>query len=113
MAVVLGIETSTLFDCFLNPPEGVEACDEEHVVEQLDQYRSLGVRAIFPVHKYDNAFTPGDGDRGIFELGNFMQTGHWSNYVEDCPEVPTVFDRGPVEFGGFNVGIVEVLGHSR
>jgi hypothetical protein len=102
LAIVLGIEVPNLFDCYLVQREGGPECNAEHIEAELDRYHELGIRALFPNHKYDNAFTPGDGDKGIFELGNFMQTGHWSNYVEDCPDVPTVFDRGSVQFGGFN-----------
>jgi microsomal dipeptidase-like Zn-dependent dipeptidase len=102
MAVVLGIEVSNLFDCFLVPPEGKERCDRQDVVERLDEYHDRGVRAIFPVHKYDNGFSAGDGHRGIIELGNFGQTGHESNFTTDCPDVPAVFDQGDVQFGDLN-----------
>ncbi|MFW5968672.1 MAG: hypothetical protein ACOCV2_14200, partial [Persicimonas sp.] len=102
MAVVLGIETSNLFDCYLVPPDGEERCDEDDVVEALDEYEEKGVSAIFPVHKYDNAFSAGDGHREIIEIGNFAQTGHWSNFTEDCPDVPARFDQGDVVFGGLN-----------
>lgn len=102
MAVLLGIEVSNLFDCFLVPPDGTEACDEQDVIAKLQHYHDLGVRVLFPVHKYDNAFSAGDGHRDIIELGNFINTGHWSNFTEDCPDVPTVFDRGDVAFGGLN-----------
>lgn len=102
LAVVLGIETSNLFDCFLVPPEGFERCDEQDVIAKLDEYWDKGVRVIFPVHKYDNAFSAGDGHRGIIELGNFAQTGHYSNFTTDCPDVPAVFDKGDVVFGDLN-----------
>jgi len=104
LAVVLGIEASDLFECRLTPyPGGVE-CDEAYVIEQLDAYYARGVRAIFPVHKYDNAFSPGDGDRAFIELGNFFNSGHWSNFTEECPaEVPARFDHGTVEFSGINM----------
>jgi hypothetical protein len=61
------------------------------------------VRALFPVHKYDNKFSPGDGDRAFIELGNFANSGHWSNFTLECPD-PEVggFDRGDVNFGGLN-----------
>ena len=37
MAVVLGIETSDLFDCHITPrPDGPESADEAYVLEQLD-----------------------------------------------------------------------------
>lgn len=102
MAVILGIETSTLFDCFLVPPPGKAACTEQDVAAALDRYQALGVRAIFPVHKFDNAFSAGDGQKFFIELGNFALTGHYSNFETTCPNVPTVFDRGPVSFPGLN-----------
>ncbi len=103
LAVILGIETANLFRCTITPREGDPVCDEAYVKEQLDQYYAMGIRAIFPVHKYDNMFTPGDGDRAFIELGNFLHTGHWSNFTdEDCPEVDAVFDKGEVFFGGLN-----------
>jgi len=103
MAVILGIETSNLFDCFVAPRDGFEACDEASVSEALDRYHERGIRVIFPVHKYDNAFSAGDGDRAIIELGAWINSGHWSNFTQDCDlSVPTVFDRGGVTFGGLN-----------
>jgi microsomal dipeptidase-like Zn-dependent dipeptidase len=104
LAVVLGIEVSNLFDCFLTPPDGFTRCTEADVVEKLDHYYDLGVRVLFPVHKYDNAFSAGDGNRGLPELGNWVNSGHWSNFVEDCPtELPNVFDKGGLTFGGLNM----------
>jgi microsomal dipeptidase-like Zn-dependent dipeptidase len=92
-----------LFDCFSVPHSGAPQCDEGYIRDTLDAYHALGVRAMFPVHKYDNGFSAGDGHRGFIELGNFLNSGHWSNFVEDCPDdVPTVFDSGNVDFGGLN-----------
>ncbi len=102
LAIVLGIEVPNLFSCYLTPRPDSPECDADYIESQLDHYYDRGVRVLFPNHKFDNAFTPGDGDRGIIELGNFLTTAHWSNYVEDCPDVDTVFDRGSVQFGGFN-----------
>lgn len=104
LAVILGIETSNLFDCRISPLAGDPACDEAYVEAQLDHYYDLGVRAVFPVHKYDNKFSPGDGDRAFIELGNFANSGHWSNFTLECPD-PQVggFDSGNVNFGGLNM----------
>ncbi len=102
MAVLLGIEVSNLFDCYLTPPDGKTRCTEQDVINALDAYYSKGVRAIFPVHKHDNGFSAGDGHRDIIELSNFIQSGHWSNFTQDCPDIPTVFDKGNVAFGGLN-----------
>jgi microsomal dipeptidase-like Zn-dependent dipeptidase len=104
MAVILGIETSNLFDCFLVPSEAFPACTEQTVIEKLDHYHDLGVRALFPVHKYDNGFSPGDGQKLIIELGNFIQTGHYANFTSDCDQtVPASFDKGPTSFPGLNM----------
>ncbi|MCC6639847.1 MAG: membrane dipeptidase [Deltaproteobacteria bacterium] len=103
LAVVLGIETSNLFDCFLVPSEEHPACTEQDVVTALDRYYALGVRVMFPVHKYDNAFSAGDGQKFFIELGNFVQTGHYSNYTTECDaSVPSVFDRGVPAFPALN-----------
>ncbi len=103
LAVVLGIEISNIFDCFLTPPPGAPKCTVEHVKEQVRRYYEKGVRVVFPVHKYDNGFSAGDGHRGIIELGNVINSGHMSNYTLDCPDIEHNFDRGDVVFGGLNV----------
>ncbi len=100
LAVVLGIETSDLFRCNLTPRPDGPTCDEAWIEEQLDDYYARGVRAIFPVHKYDNRFGPGDGSGDFIELGNFLNSGHWTNMTEDCPDVPAGFDGGQIQFGG-------------
>ncbi len=103
MAVVLGIETSDIFNCFITPRNNAPECTEAYVKAQLDAYYARGVRALFPVHKYDNKFTPGDGDRAFIELGNFFNSGHYTNMTLDCPTddtMPHGFDNGDVAFGG-------------
>lgn len=105
LAVVLGIETSDLFDCYLVPFGEYSACTESDVLAKLDEYHERGVRVLFPVHKYDNGFSAGDGDRGIIDIGNFSHTGHYNSYVE-CPEelleFSGGFDSGGVVFAGLN-----------
>jgi len=101
MAVILGIETSNLFECLVTPRADSPVCDLDYVRSQLDEYHGRGVRALFPVHKYDNMFTPGDGDPDFIEIGNVINSGHYTNMTEDCPEDPMRADNGPVSFGGF------------
>jgi len=90
LAVVLGIEMSKVFKCgeFL----GVAECTREEIVERLDQFYQLGVRNIFPVHKFDNAFgghlpdlSTGIGIGAILYGGNLLETGHPVEF-EECPE---------------------------
>lgn len=105
LAVVLGIETAFLFDCFLVPPEGVAKCDQATVTQKLDEYYAKGVRVLFPNHKFDSAFSAGDGHKRFMDIGNFALTGHWSNFTA-CPDevadLPTVFDKGTLPFPGLN-----------
>ena len=105
LAVVLGIETSDLFDCFLVPFGEFSKCTEADVVAKLDEYYERGVRVLFPVHKMDNAFSAGDGDRQVSVVGNFAHTGHYANFIE-CPEELLEFnggfDRGDVDLGALN-----------
>ena len=102
LAVILGIEVSHLFECRITPEEGEERCTEQDVTQRLDQYWNKGVRVLFPVHKYDNGFSAGDGSKDLIEVGNFAQSGHWSNFTQDCPQIPSAFDNGPVGVGGLN-----------
>jgi microsomal dipeptidase-like Zn-dependent dipeptidase len=105
LAVVLGIETSDVFDCYLVPFGQFSKCSEEDVLAKLDEYHDRGVRVLFPVHKFDNAFSAGDGDRRVSDLGNFGHTGHYSNFIL-CPEelltFPGGFDDGGLNFANLN-----------
>ena len=106
MAVVLGIETSVLFDCFLTPTADHPRCSEDDVVARLSSYYDRGVRAIFPVHKFDNGFSAGDGHKvgGMIEAGNVLLTGNFNNFTDQCDSNDaTVFDGGPMVFPGLNM----------
>ena len=90
LSVVLGIEMSKVFRCgeFL----GIAECTREDIVERLDQLYQLGVRNIFPVHKFDNAFgghlpdlSSGVGIGAVLYGGNLLETGHPIEF-ESCPE---------------------------
>jgi len=87
LAVVIGVETSQPFDCLYR--DGVELCSYEQIDRGLQELWNLGVRSLFPVHKFDNAFggtAMDDGTTGILvNLGNKYMTGRWWE-VEPCPE---------------------------
>lgn len=103
LAVLLGIETSNLFDCMLSPRPGLPTCDAAYVERMLDTYHQKGIRALFPVHKFDNVFSAGDGSRDFIEVGNLLNSGHHSDFVtEGCPGPGAAFDRGSIAFAGIN-----------
>lgn len=79
MAVILGTENEKIFDCgeFLDRPD----CSQESIERDLADWYDRGIRAIFPVHLFDNAF---GGSRinddpalnVLYSLGNTVDTGH-------------------------------------
>ena len=87
LAVILGIEIENPFNCFVDEREAFKRCDDELVRERLNSYYDKGVRALFPSHKFVNAFSSGDGNAGILELGDYLNTGRWRDYIS-CEEVP-------------------------
>ncbi|HXI01785.1 MAG TPA: hypothetical protein VNI57_01285 [Candidatus Saccharimonadales bacterium] len=86
LAVIMGVETSQPFDCLYQ--DGAEICTREQIDRGLQEWWDLGVRTMFPVHKFDNAFggtTMDSGSTGILvNLGNKYMTGRWWE-VEPCP----------------------------
>ena len=94
LAVILGIEVATIFNIRTDidkirsdttrEAETKKAMDI--ITTQLDKYYSLGVRSIFPIHGFNNAFggtamfVP-----GLYNLGNRIRNGE---YFEPC-ECPT------------------------
>jgi microsomal dipeptidase-like Zn-dependent dipeptidase len=95
LAVVLGIETSKLFDCGLanERPE----CDEADIDRQLAEVHDLGVRDMELVNKFDNALGGVAADAGttgaVVNTANFLETGRfWA--LQTCSDGhPHVHDR--------------------
>lgn len=52
MAVILGIEVDSLFGCKV----ASEHCTDTYLRQQIARYYNMGVRHIYPIHGFDNAF---------------------------------------------------------
>lgn len=78
LAVVLGIEVDSLFGC--KPGQ----CSAAGMLADLDAYRARGVRHVFPVHIFDNAFAGAAVYHGeFFDIGNKLTTGDYYD-LRDC-----------------------------
>ena len=94
LAVVLGIETSKLFDCGVF--NDVPLCGRAQVDERLAEVHRLGVRQMELINKFDNAFAGVAGDEGAFGVfvntGNKLDTGRFwdmrtcSGHAHDEPQ---------------------------
>jgi hypothetical protein len=77
LAVVLGIEVSEVLNCgqFLETPK----CTPDQIDTELDRLHGVGVRSLFPVHKFDNALGGTHFDSGttgvLVNVGNKYATG--------------------------------------
>ncbi len=79
MAVVLGIEVDSLFEC--KPEAG--HCTEESIKRHLLYYKALGVRHIFPMHAYNNKFGGAALYNSFMAFSNYSATGEPFT-AEDC-----------------------------
>lgn len=77
LAVVLGIEVDDLFRC------DAGGCSDDTVRAKLDQYYGMGVRSLYPVHLFNNAFGGAAEYSDLFNFANFFLTGHYFD-VRDC-----------------------------
>jgi hypothetical protein len=87
LAVVLGIEVSSLFDCFIKL--GEPQCDKKDIDRGFDEVWDMGVRQMELVNKFDNALSGVTGDGGVqgpvVNQGNKEETGYYWK-METCPE---------------------------
>ncbi|MFT6897950.1 MAG: microsomal dipeptidase-like Zn-dependent dipeptidase [Paraglaciecola sp.] len=125
LAVVLGIEVDNLFNCketgcaedFGLPADrintineaagGVELLDEPTTLEDAVQViYDLGVRHVFPVHNFDNAFGAAATWQDVIGVGQFVSEGRWWE-LEDCGN-----DKGDYGFWIDNAlqNIVNIVG---
>lgn len=108
MAVVLGTENEKIFDCgeFLDVPE----CTREHIDAQLDEWHGMGLRAIFPIHLFDNAIggtrlTDDPALNVLYQGGNIIETGHPFATIPCEDADGTAPGEAPVQ----NRGIIETV----
>lgn len=103
MAVILGTENEKVFACgeYLDSPE----CSLEDIDRELDLWWDKGLRAIFPIHIFDNAFGGSEiarftNDQALIQLynaGNVVETGHAYATIPCSEAEATEVGAAPVE----------------
>ena len=114
MAVVLGTENEKIFGCgeFLDQPE----CTVEQIDTELDRWYDLGLRAIFPIHLFDNALggtrlTDDVALNAVYQGGNILETGHPYATIPCEAADATPPGEAPVESRGiFDFVLAQVTG---
>ncbi len=90
LAVVMGIETSRLFDCRV--VDEVPSCTKESIDESLRAARRLGIRSLEITGKFDNALAGVAGDPGtngvVTNSGNRLETGSYLR-MKSCSGLPS------------------------
>ncbi len=80
LAVVVGVEASETFNCGEK-----DSCSKEKIDTQLDELYNMGVRAIYPTHKFDNQLAGSRVEGGLINLGNWLATGYFFN-TKECDD---------------------------
>jgi microsomal dipeptidase-like Zn-dependent dipeptidase len=110
LAVVLGVEVSEVLDC--GRRGDTPLCDQRQIVTQLDELYDLGVRSLFPVHKFDNALGGTAFDSGgtglLVNTGNKYATGEWWEAERCAPGAEA--DNAPTNLSGNSELVHAVLG---
>ena len=82
LAIVLGSEYGTLFDCV----EGAAFCTPRYIDQKVDELFKLGIRSVFPIHRFDNAFggtMPQGGSNGAWmHLSSKISTSRIEHLVD-------------------------------
>jgi microsomal dipeptidase-like Zn-dependent dipeptidase len=91
LAVVLGIEVDNLFNCHFQNASGQPlngegpACTDTYVQQQLQKYFGMGVRHIFPIHNFDNAYGAPAAWQDAINAGNRAGEGvFWA--ADNCTD---------------------------
>ncbi len=101
LAVVLGIEADSLFNCKAASP-----CKRSDFKEGIAKYRGLGARHIFPVHDFDNGLAGTAVWMDMLNIGNRIIEGRWYA-VERCAQTDFVVAKEmPMRLAGFTVNAV-------
>ena len=80
LAVLMGVEASETFNCGLK-----DTCTTATIEAQLNELYDLGVRTIFPSHKFDNKLAGSAVEDGFINLGQWLASGRFFE-TQECDD---------------------------
>jgi microsomal dipeptidase-like Zn-dependent dipeptidase len=100
LAVVLGIEVDNLFNChWANRADTTGDCSTDGIRRKVKHYYDLGVRHVFPIHNFDNAFGGPATWQDAIDVGNRASEGHWWSPASPTDATPTILDCSSAGYG--------------
>jgi microsomal dipeptidase-like Zn-dependent dipeptidase len=86
LAVLIGVEASETFDCGHN-----DICNLDTVEAKLNELYDLGVRTVYPTHKFDNQLGGSRVEGGFINVGQFLSSGRFFETKECDAETEGVY----------------------
>lgn len=80
LAVLMGVEASETFNCGVR-----DKCTKDTIDAQLDELYNMGVRTVYPTHKFNNQFGGSQAESGLMNLGNWLATGAFFD-TQECDD---------------------------
>lgn len=80
LAVLMGVEASETFNCGMK-----DTCNRNTVEERLNELYDLGVRTIYPAHKFDNQISGSRVEHGFINVGQMLATNRFFE-TKECDE---------------------------
>lgn len=78
LAVVMGVEASETLNCGVR-----DNCTTATIDAGLKELYNLGIRSVFPAHKFDNQLSGATLENGFINVGEALSTGHYYE-TEHC-----------------------------
>ncbi|MDP2227238.1 MAG: membrane dipeptidase [Moraxellaceae bacterium] len=101
LAVVMSVEASETLNCGAR-----DSCTVASIEAGLTELYNLGIRGLFPAHKFDNQLSGAVLEDGFINIGEAISTGHYYE-SEHCDE----HTRGKAMTSGFPViGEIPLVG---
>jgi len=100
LAVVLGIEVDNLFNChWSNRDDTTGDCSTDGIRRKVKEYYDLGVRHVFPIHNFNNAFGGPATWQDAIDVGNRASEGHWWSPTSPTDATSAVLDCSSLGYG--------------